>query len=280
MTHPTFSFEMFPPKTEEGVAPLFNAVHELAKLNPAFITVTFGAGGTGATGTGHLALRIQKETGISTAAHLTYINLSKHELAEFTAGLWHNGIRRIVALRGDFPPGWRAPDYTEGRHYRFTDEFVAGLRAQHDFDISVGAYPEKHPDAPSLETDIEALKKKCTAGAKRAITQFFFENDSYFRFLDLAAKAGITTPILPGLLPIANFQRMQVFADKCGAKVPGWLVARFEKLKEEDTPKLALELLVAQIRGLKAKSVPHFHFYTLNRAGLCRDACRAAGLVV
>jgi methylenetetrahydrofolate reductase (NADPH) len=280
MNRPTFSFEMFPPKTDDGIPSLMEAVHDLAKLQPGFITVTFGAGGTGRKTTGELVVRIQKETGIPTASHLTFINLTRGELRDFASGMWNSGIRKIVALRGDFPPGWQEPDYSQGQHYRYTDEFVADLRAHHDFEISVAAYPEKHPDAPDLNSDIEALKKKCAAGATRAITQFFFDNEAYYRFLDLAAKAGIKTPIVPGILPIGNFQRMVSFAKKCGTTVPAWLHERFENLSEEDAAKTALELLEKQISELKARGANHFHFYTLNKSGLCALACRSTGLVV
>jgi methylenetetrahydrofolate reductase (NADPH) len=280
MNRSTFSFEMFPPKMGDGIPALMEAVHDLAKLKPAFMTMTFGAGGSGRKTTAELVVRVQKETGIPTASHLTFVNLTRSELRDFTNEIWNNGIRKLVALRGDFPPGWQAPDYSAGLHYRYTDEFVADLRAHYDFEISVAAYPEKHPDAPDLASDIEALKKKCAAGATRAITQFFFENDAYYRFLDLAAKAGIQTPIVPGILPIGNFQRMVGFAKKCGTAVPAWLHERFEGLSEADTTKLALELLEKQITELKARGASHFHFYTLNKSGLCALACRSTGLVV
>jgi methylenetetrahydrofolate reductase (NADPH) len=275
----TFSFEFFPPKTDDGIAPLMNAARELAALNPGFMTMTYGAGGSGKTTTAELAVQIQKDTKVPTAAHLTFINQTRDELRDFTAALWKDGITRIVALRGDFPEAWQAPDYAQGAHYRYTDEFVRGIRAHHDFDISVGAYPEKHPDAPDMGSDIEALKKKCAAGAARAITQFFFDNATYYRFLDLAAKAGITTPIFPGLLPIQNFSRAQAFAKRCGAGMPSWLENRFANLSETDAHKAAADILATQVADLKRQGVPHFHFYTLNKAPLCMGVCFAAGLV-
>lgn len=276
---PSFSFEFFPPKTDDGITPLMQAVSELAALKPAFMTMTYGAGGAGGTRTSELALRMQTETGIPSAAHITFITLDKKQLADFADDLWNSGVKRIIALRGDFPANWQAPDYAKGEHYRYTDEFVRGLKNQHDFDISVGAYPEKHPDAPDLSADIEALRKKCAAGATRAITQFFFDNTSYYRFLDLVEKAGIKTPIVPGLLPIQNFEKAKTFAERCGAHIPAWLAARFEGLSEEDAGKVAEETLAAQVSDLAAQGVPHIHFYALNKAPLCRAVCRKAGLV-
>ncbi len=279
MTNPSFSFEFFPPKTEDGVPAFLQAVRDLAALKPAFQTLTFGSGGGSRSATAHLARRMQKETGIPTAAHITFLSLTKFELKNFTDSLWEDGITRLIALRGDFPQGWQAPDYSKGEHYRFTDEFVRGLKSQHDFDISVGAYPEKHPDAPDLKSDIEALKKKCGAGATRAITQFFFDNEVYFRFVEAAQKAGIDIPIVPGLLPIQNFAKAQSFALRCGASLPQKLGPRFEGLSEEDSHKAACEVLAEQIAGLKAVGVPHLHFYVLNKSPLCMRACRLAGLV-
>lgn len=277
---PSVSFEFYPPKTEDGVAPLMQAAKDLAALKPAFMTMTYGAGGNSAsTATSDLALKMQRETGVPAAAHITFINLNKAQLAEFAATLWQNGITRIIALRGDFPPGWQAPDYAKGEHYRYTDEFVRGLKSQHDFDISVGAYPEKHPDAPDLSADIEALRKKCGAGATRAITQFFFDNASYYRFLDLVEKAGIKTPVVPGLLPIQNFERAKNFAKKCGAQIPAWLEKRFEGLSDADAAKAAEEVLVTQVKDLAAQGVSHFHFYALNKSQLCQSVCQKAGLV-
>ncbi|HVY12467.1 MAG TPA: methylenetetrahydrofolate reductase [Alphaproteobacteria bacterium] len=276
---PAFSFELFPPKNNDGLPSLLHTAKELAQLNPAFMTMTFGAGGTGMA-TGDLALRLQNEVGVPMAAHITYIRFTKPELHEFTDRLWQGGVKRIVALRGDIPISWQAPDYAAGLHYRTTDEFVADLCARHAFDVSVAAYPEKHPDAVDLKSDIEALKKKCAAGASRAITQFFFDTDVYFRFLEAVQKAGITTPVVPGLLPVSNFQRMARFVTKCGAQIPPWLAARFENLDEDDAAKAAAELLAKQVSELAAQGVPHIHFYTLNRAELCKTACRGTQPVV
>jgi methylenetetrahydrofolate reductase (NADPH) len=275
---PTFSFELFPPKTENGETALMQEVPVLAALKPDFLTVTFGAGGSGRSGTLDLVTRIQAATKIPTAAHLTYICLTKGELKDFTDQLWSKGIHKIVALRGDLPAGWTPPDYAEGRHYRYTDEFVRALCAERDFDVSVAAYPEKHPDAPDLASDIDALKKKCDAGAARAITQFFFDNASYYRFLELAAKAGIDTPIYPGILPIMNFEKAVSFAERCGAHIPDHIRAKFAGLNDNDAAKAAHDLLVAQVQDLKAQGVAHFHFYTLNKAALSRAACLASGL--
>ncbi len=275
MSTPRFSLEFFPPKTEDGLPGFFEAVRSLADLRPAFMTVTFGAGGAGRRNTADLAARVQNETGVPTAAHLTWLSFARDALRDYIGGLWQSGIRHIVALRGDAPPGETGKK--ESGCFRHTDEFVSFLRDGRGFEVSVAAYPEKHPEAPSLAADIAALRAKCEAGAARAITQFFFDMDAYDRFLEEVARAGLATPIVPGLLPIVNFSHATQFAAKCGAHVPQAVAARFEKAGDDIMP-AALDLLCEQIEALKRRGVGHIHFYTLNRAGLCTAACRNTGL--
>jgi len=269
---PTLSFEFFPPQTERGRAQLMETVKALAVLNPAFMTVTYGAGGSSRDWTMEMALKIQNETGIPTAAHLTCINTFKGRIDDMARDLWASGIKHIVALRGDVPHVDAPLDYTDDDYYHYGNELVAGLKALADFEISVGAYPEKHPEAPDLASDIAHLKRKCDAGATRAITQFFFENKTFFDFVDKARAAGITTPIIPGVLPITNFEKMLGFAKKCGTNVPDWLHEIFADA--EDAHAAAEEVLITQVQGLAARGVPHIHFYTLNRADLVANACR------
>lgn len=273
MIRPTVSFEFFPPKTDHGRAQLIETAKELALLKPTFMTVTYGAGGSTRAWTMETAQRIQQETSIPTAAHLTCVNTFKDGIHGMARELWSGGIRHIVALRGDIPPVDAPLNYADANYYHYASELVAGLKTLHDFEISVAAYPEKHPDAPDMATDIRNLKRKCDAGAARAITQFFFENETYFRFLDRAQAAGITTPIVPGVLPIANFERMLGFARSCGASVPGWLRTIFED--SEDHYRAAEEVLITQVQGLAARGVPHIHFYTLNNAALVTAAYKA-----
>lgn len=271
---PTFSFEFFPPKSEKAAETLWAAVPELAALGPSFMTCTYGAGGSTRDGTVDTVTRMERETGLPMAAHLTFINTVRPELQSFTDQLWNANIRHIVALRGDMPDDLQWPLDPDGDYFQYTSDFVEGLKSWHDFEISVGAYPEKHPDAPDLSADIEALRKKCDAGADRAITQFFFDNDVYYNFVEECQKAGITTPIVPGLLPVHDFKSMCNFAGRCQATVPQWLREKFENT--DDPAALATELLCTQVEDLAASGVPHIHFYTLNKADVTKEAC--AGL--
>ena len=278
---PTISFEFFPPKTEEGRAKLMEKAARLTLLDPSFMTVTYGAGGSTQAWTLENAVAIQNMTNVPTAAHLTCINSFKESIHDMARLLWRSGIRHIVALRGDVPEIDMPLEYGNKRYYHYANELVAGLKSVHDFEISVAAYPEKHPEAPDLESDISHLKRKCERGVARAITQFFFDNDVYFRFLDKAQAAGISTPVVPGLLPIADFESMLRFAARCEANVPDWLRERFAVLTTyEDRRAAAQEILTRQVQDLTAAGVPHIHFYTLNRAGLIERACKDAGLGV
>lgn len=278
MKKPTVSFEYFPPKNETIEKALWEAVPVLAGLDPQFMTVTYGAGGSTRDGT-LATIKKMQATGIPIAAHLTFINSTQQDLKALTDEWWENGIHHIVALRGDMPDGLQWPLDCDGDYFQYTSDFVEALKSWHDFEISVGCYPEKHPDASCLNSDIEALKKKCTAGADRAITQFFFDNECFYTFRDKCDAAGITTPICPGLLPIHDFGKMCSFAAKCEAQIPDWLHEKFAGLddKPEDALKLATDLLTEQVRDLAANGVDHIHFYTMNKSDITSQACEAIG---
>ncbi len=277
MSKPTFSFEFFPPKTEKGSENLLKIVAELIELDPKFMTVTYGAGGTTKDGTIDTIMKKMEITDIPIGSHLTFINTPKSELFKYVDGLWERGIKHIVALRGDMPDDLQWPLDDDADYFQYTSDFVEGLLERHPFEISVGAYPEKHPDSKTLKADIYALGMKCEAGATRALTQFFFDNKVYYDFVEKCEKAGITTQIAPGLLPIHDFKSMCGFAKKCGANVPAWLYDKFEKLedKPEDARKLAIELLVAQSEDLAKNGVKHIHYYTLNKADITTQAVKA-----
>lgn len=274
---PTFSFEFFPPKSEKAEGAFWPEVEALRALDPAFMTVTYGAGGSTRDKTIDIARGVLDRTGIPTAAHLTYINSTRQDLYKLSDALWDSGIKHIVALRGDMPSDLNWPLDPDAEYFQYTSHFIAALKARHDFEISVSCYPEKHPDAPSLDKDIEALMKKFDAGANRAITQFFFDNTLYYDFVEQVRKAGIKGPICPGLLPIHDFTSMCRFAEKCQAKIPAWLHAKFEGLEHnpEDAQKVATELLQEQAEDLAANGVEHFHFYTLNKATITQDTVHA-----
>lgn len=280
MTAPlNLSFEFFPPKTEAAEKALWDSVDALCALKPAFITLTYGAGGSTRNKTVEIAGMMAARTGMPTGAHLTSICTPKEDVRQIAEILWNSNVRHIIALRGDLPKDPSILEALENADcYHHANELVTALRTQHPFEISVAAYPEKHPEALSPESDIQALKTKCEAGATRAITQFFFDNDIFFRFRDKAVKAGIKTPVVPGLLPIGNYERMLSFAHACQTSVPADLRARFDAIGS-DPDRLraaAVNTLAAQIRGLRAQGVNHVHFYTLNRADLIADALEAA----
>lgn len=280
MNQPTISFEFFPPKNEKIAKSLWGAVPELAALGPKYMTVTYGAGGSTRTGTVDTLTEMAGKHGdIPLASHFTFINATKDELKAYTDDLWAMGIKHIVALRGDMPDDadvqW--PLDNDDRYFQYTSDFVAGLKEWNDFEISVGCYPEKHPDAESLDADIAALKLKCDAGATRAITQFFFNNDLFYEFRDKCAAAGIDTPIIPGLLPIYDFKSMCGFAKKCQASVPGWLHERFAGFNDEEALKVATDLLILQTEDLAKNGVEHIHYYTMNKAPITVAACEALG---
>ncbi|MAE51683.1 MAG: methylenetetrahydrofolate reductase [NAD(P)H] [Micavibrio sp.] len=277
MTKPTISFEYFPPKSEKAETALWDAMDKLAMLDPAYMTVTYGAGGSTRDGTLATLKKARDRFGIPLASHLTFINTTKDDMYALVDELWDENIKHIVALRGDMPGDLQWPLENDENYFQYTSDFVAGLVARHPFEISVGCYPEKHPDAPSMDDDLRALKLKCDAGATRAITQFFFDNDLFYRFRDQCEKIGIETPIVPGLLPIHDFKSMCNFAGKCQASVPDWLHGRFEDVSDEDAHKIALDLLVGQSEDLAANGVEHIHYYTLNKADMTTEACVALG---
>lgn len=280
MTRPTISFEFFPPKNEDGAQALWQAMKELSALGPAYMTVTYGAGGSTKDGTLETLKRAVAEfPGIPFASHLTFLSTQKADLDPYIDALWESGVKTIVALRGDLPKGARFEDFAGDEYYRHTSEFVGILKQKHPFQIIVGAYPEKHPDAPSLEADIEALRLKCAAGADRVTTQFFFDNEVYFRFVEKCEKAGITIPINPGLIPIHDFAALTRFAARCQASIPAWLHEKFEGLedKPEEARKIATDLLILQSEDLAARGIPHIHYYALNKSPITREACEALG---
>jgi methylenetetrahydrofolate reductase (NADPH) len=271
------SFEFFPPKTDKMEEQLWQAVTDLAPLRPSFVSVTYGAGGSTRERTHATVARIVRETELVPAAHLTCVNASKAEIAEIAGQYWDVGVRHIVALRGD-PPRGEGKFVCHPQGYANAAELVAGLRRQHDFEISVAAYPEMHPDAASAQADLENLKRKLDAGATRAITQFFFSPDVYFRFLDRALAAGITAPILPGIMPVTSFAAIRRMS--ANTSIPGWMERLFEGL--DDRPG-ARELVAATVaaefcRSLYDGGVRDFHFYTLNRAEQSYAICQLLGL--
>ena len=273
------SFEFFPPKTEKMEETLWTSVRRLAPLGPRFVSVTYGAGGSTRERTHATVVRILKETELTPAAHLTCVGAPREEVLEVAHHYWEAGIRHIVALRGD-PPEEETAYVPHPEGFPYASDLVAGLKSVADFEISVAAYPETHPEAAGADADMDNLKRKIAAGAERAITQFFFDADLYFRFLDRVRAAGITVPIVPGILPVTNFNQVRKFAGMCGATVPDWLAALFEGLDDDlETRKLVAASVVAdQCQKLEAGGVREFHFYTLNRADLTYAICHILGL--
>jgi methylenetetrahydrofolate reductase (NADPH) len=275
------SFEFFPPKTEAMEVQLWSAIETLAPVKPAFMSVTYGAGGSTRERTHAVVTRIQNDVRLPAAAHLTCVNATRPEIDAIADAYWQAGIRHIVALRGD-PPGGIGGDYvpTPGG-YAYANELVAGLSSLHPFEISVAAYPEIHPQAKSPDEDLDALKRKIDAGATRAITQFFFSPNCYARFVERALKAGITAPIVPGILPLTNFARATDMAKSCGAEMPAAIHAKFDGLDDDPAARqeMATELATELCQDLHTFGVRQFHFYTLNRAELVLGICRRLGVV-
>jgi methylenetetrahydrofolate reductase (NADPH) len=276
---PRVSFEFFPPKTAEMEARLWQVIERLEPLGPRFVSVTYGAGGSTRERTHATVRRIRQETRLEPAAHLTCVAASRAEIDAVATGYWAAGVRHIVALRGDPPDGaTRYRPHPEG--YAYARDLVAGLRRVAPFEISVAAYPETHPEAPSPAQDLDNLKAKVEAGASRAITQYFFDTDLYLRFRDRAAAAGIGVPIVPGILPVTNFARVRKFSAACGASIPPWMAAHFDGLDDDpDTRRLvAAGVAAEQCRRLHKNGVHEFHFYTLNRADLIVAICHLLGV--
>lgn len=272
------SFEFFPPKTDAMAATLWDAVEALVPLNPQFVSVTYGAGGSTRERTHQTVSRIVRETAIPAAAHLTCVDASRDEVDDVARVYWDEGVRHIVALRGDgTEPGTPFAPHPDG--YANAAELVAGLRKIAPFELSVAAYPEVHPDSDCPESDLDNLKRKLDAGATRAITQFFFSADHFFRFRDRAAAAGIDAEIVPGILPVGSVAQVRRFAGQCGATIPGWMDRLFDGLDERPGARALVAATVAAelCRTLYAGGVRQFHFYTLNKADLAYAVCHLLG---
>ncbi len=273
------SFEFFPPKTAKSEATLWESVQRLAPLGPRFVSVTYGADGSTRDRTHRVVQQIQSQTPLTGAPHLTCVGATRAQVLEIAQGYWDEGIRHIVALRGDPPQGsTRYEPHPDG--FPFAADLVAGLKNVGDFDISVAAYPEVHPEAPDARFDLDNLKRKVDAGASRAITQFFFEPECFLRFRDECRVRGIEVPIVPGILPITRFPQLAKFAAACGASVPAWLEERFEGLEEdaETRQMIAASIAIELVNRLRREGVTEFHFYTLNRAELTYAICHNLGL--
>jgi methylenetetrahydrofolate reductase (NADPH) len=274
------SFEFFPPKTEEMEQTLWASVARLAPLKPNFVSVTYGAGGSTRERTHATIVRILGETNLKPAAHLTCVAATREEIDKVARGYWDAGVRHIVALRGDPPEGAGKRYVPHPGGYAYTTDLIAGLKKIGNFEISVSAYPEKHPDSPSIEAELDVLEKKVDAGATRAMTQFFFDNAVYLRFLDKVHARGISVPVVPGILPVQNFKQARNFAERCGTSVPAWIARRFDGLDEDPATRKLIAAAVAaeQVLDLVDKGVRDFHFYTLNRADLVYATCHLLGL--
>ena len=274
------SFEFFPPKTPEMQARLWRSVEKLEPLAPDFVSVTYGAGGSTRERTHETVSRIVKETDLAVAAHLTCVAATRADVDSVLKDYWAAGVKHIVALRGD-PPGGPGDPYTpHPGGYANAAELAAGARAIAPFEISVGCYPEKHPDSPSLAADIDMLKRKIDAGAPRAISQFFYDNEVFLRYLDRARAAGIDIPIVPGVMPVTSFKGLRKMADLCGATVPGRLVKLFQSLDDDPGTRQLVAATVAaeQCLELAEAGVEHFHFYTLNRDDMAYALCHMLGV--
>jgi methylenetetrahydrofolate reductase (NADPH) len=274
------SFEFFPPKTEEMERTLWDSIERLAPLRPNFVSVTYGAGGSTRERTHSTVKRILAGTALTPAAHLTCVSATRDEVDGVIRAYHDAGVRHIVALRGD-PAGGVGEKYSpHPGGYRNAAHLVSGIKRITDAEVSVSAYPERHPDSPSLEADIDMLRQKVDAGATRAITQFFFENDLYFRYLDRVRAHGIDVPVTPGILPVQNFKQAKAFAQRAGATVPDWLAARFEGLDDDPATRklIAAAIAAEQVLDLVDRGVSDFHFYTMNRADLVYAICHLLGL--
>jgi methylenetetrahydrofolate reductase (NADPH) len=273
------SFEFFPPGNEAMEQTLWASIQRLAPLRPRFVSVTYGADGSTRERTHGVVSRILAETSLTPAPHLTCIGAPREEILDIARDYWRAGIRHIVALRGDAPEGQGGYQPFPGG-FDYAVDLVRGLRSIGDFEISVAAYPEVHPEARNADVDLDNLRAKLDAGANRAITQFFFDTDAFLRFRDRCAAAGIAAPIVPGILPITRFPQMIRFAERCGASVPQWLRERFDGLDDDpDTRRLiAASVAIEQVRRLQKHGVQEFHFYTLNRAELTYAICHALGV--
>lgn len=273
------SFEFFPPSDAATENALLASIQRLAPLRPRFVSVTYGADGSTRQRTYNAVRRIQLETDLVIAPHLTCIGLSRREILDIARQYWIQGIRHIVALRGDPPQGaGRYEPRPDG--FAYAADLVAGLKSVADFEITVAAYPEVHPEAPSPEFDLDNLKRKIDAGATRAITQFFYDIDAFLRFRDKCAQAGIEASIVPGILPITRFPQVVRFAERCGTRIPAWLQHRFEGLDDDPETRrlIAASVAIDQVQLLAREGLREFHFYTLNRAELTYAICHSLGV--
>jgi methylenetetrahydrofolate reductase (NADPH) len=275
---PLLSFEFFPPKNDALEQQLWTCVRRLERLRPRFVSVTYGAGGTTQARTHATVARIAAETSLTPAAHLTCVGATRADVDDVARSYWAAGVRHIVALRGDPPPGSAYAPHPGG--YAYAADLVAGLRGVADFEITVAAYPETHPGAVSAEADLDNLKRKLDAGATRAITQYFFDSAVYLRFLDRCLAAGITAPIVPGIMPVSNFAQAARFSAMCGASIPDWLGRMFEGTEDDmETRRMVAAVVAAeQVRLLQANGVDEFHFYTLNRPDLTHAIAHILGV--
>ena len=273
------SFEFFPPNTEKANETLWNSIQRLSPLKPSYVSVTYGAGGSTRERTHATVYRLRHETDLEPAAHLTCVGATTDEIDDIARSYWDAGVKHIVALRGD-PTEGGGPYQPHPGGYAYASDLVAGLKNIADFNISVAAYPETHPEATGAEADLDNLKRKIDAGASEAITQFFFDTDVYLKFLERARAAGITAPIIPGILPVTNFTRVAEFSDKCGTKVPHWMADLFDGLDDDpQTRKLvAAGVAAEQCRTLHTEGITDFHFYTMNRADLVYAICHILGV--
>jgi methylenetetrahydrofolate reductase (NADPH) len=278
------SFEFFPPGDDAAAASLWSAVERLAPLRPRFVSVTYGADGSTRSRTHECVLRMLRDTQLVVAPHLTCIGAPREEIEGIAQDYWRHGIRHMVALRGDLPgvatPGVGTPGIAEPRGYAYASDLVRGLAAVAPFEISVAAYPEGHPESGTVDADLENLQRKIDAGARRAITQFFFDIDLFLRYRDRCAARGISAPIVPGILPITRFPQLLRFAGRCGASIPDWLRRRFEGLDDDPETRrmIAAHVAIEQVQQLRRHGVEEFHFYTLNRAELTYAICHALGI--
>jgi methylenetetrahydrofolate reductase (NADPH) len=277
------SFEFFPPNDDGMAAQLWSSVQRLAPLQPNFVSVTYGADGSTRARTHECVLRILRETNLRVAPHLTCVGASCDEVLDIARDYWLQGVRHLVALRGDAPAEHVSADgiyQAHPRGFAYASDLVRGLKQVGEFDMSVAAYPEGHPESGTVDADIDNLKRKVDAGAGRAITQFFFETDVYLRYRDRCAARGIDIKVVPGILPITRFPQLLRFAGRCGASVPDWLRRRFEGLDDDPETRrmIAAHVAIEQVQRLRHHGVDEFHFYTLNRAELTYAICHALGI--
>ena len=280
MKTPTVSFEFFPPKNAEMESKLWDSVKRLEPLAPSYVSVTYGAGGSTRERTHGIVKKMAEETSLKPAGHITCVAATKDEIDQVLRDYWDAGVKRVVALRGDPTAGIGTRYEPHPGGYAYANDLIAGARKIADFDISVGCYPEVHPDAPSLKSEVDNLKRKFDAGATRAITQFFFYPDVYFKFLDTARAAGITQPIVPGIMLQSNFKGLKRMADLCGTAIPARIAELYEGLDNDaETRDLVTAHVAADLCArLAEQGVDHFHFYTMNRAGLSLSTCRLLGI--